>query len=137
MPFINGENILFPLFFQYLYLVLEKGMAAQSSIFSNSGNGNPTGPSLNQLLWQNLAWLILRSYRIEGYLIGEKGCLSKFISTDLSEKSAEKQLLNPEYETWMAVDQLYSSMSPENGRVFDHHEEVVPWFSFGRQSHLE
>lgn len=62
----------------------------------------------NFLLWQNLAWLILRSYRIEGYLIGEKGCPSKFISTDLSEKSAEKQLRNPEYETWMAVDQLYT-----------------------------
>lgn len=34
----------------------------------------------NFLLWQNLAWPILRSYRLEGYLTGEKVFPSKFVN---------------------------------------------------------
>lgn len=80
----------------------------------------------NFLLWQNLAWPILRSYGLEGYLTGDKSCPSKFVTQefDVSERSSAvtattvEQRPNPAYQSWVAVDQLvlewmYNSMSPE------------------------
>lgn len=92
------------------------------------------------MLWKNLALPILRSYKLEGHLSGEKQCPEKYISVAVSEgntssaveagassseavvsgatSSTSKTTINPEYESWMAVDQLllgwlYNSMTPE------------------------
>lgn len=84
----------------------------------------------NFLLWQNLAWPILRSYKLEGYLTGEKPWSSRFIpkktngeeessaATSSGAETEAEQQLNLAFDAWVAVNQLllgwlYNYMSPE------------------------
>ncbi|KAK0586960.1 hypothetical protein LWI29_015268 [Acer saccharum] len=65
----------------------------------------------NFLLWKNMVMPIIRSYKLEGYILGTKICPPQFIQNDKSEKDP-----NPEYDTWVFQDQfllwwLYQAMT--------------------------
>lgn len=95
----------------------------------------------NFLLWKNLTLSILRSYKLEGHLLGTKPCPPRVISqvtegngnngaaTGVEASSSEvptsgassttvEAAINPLYEAWITTDQLlliwlYNSMTSE------------------------
>lgn len=111
-------------------------------------------------LWQNLALPILRSYKLEGYLTGDKPCPPQFIQTTaaqtestITEASSSTptpppvKTPNPLYEAWQVVDQLilrwlYNSMMAEVAiQVMGCANAQALWTAitelFGIQSHAE
>lgn len=76
----------------------------------------------NFLLWKNLALPILRNYKLFDYLTGAKKCPSKHLTEANASSSTKEEtndrLINPSYESWVAVDQLllgwlYNSMTSD------------------------
>lgn len=96
----------------------------------------------NYLLWKTLALPILKGYKLEGHLTGEKPCPEKFVTITSSagsngsiteegddrEQRAPKQIasssmsapaiINPLFEQWITTDLLllgwlYNSMTPK------------------------
>lgn len=122
----------------------------------------------NFLLWKNLALPILNSYKLHGHLTGEEKCPSQFSApsapastpsvvtteepsaSDVASSSTTTPtptVINPQYEKWVAVDQLllgwlYNSMTAEVAtQVMGHETAAGLWARvqnlFGIQSQAE
>lgn len=112
----------------------------------------------NYLLWKNLALPILKSYKLEGHLTGDKPCPEKYQQQKTATTEAESsgggssssttvKVVNPQYESWNAIDQLllgwlYNSMAAEVAtQVLGFENEKDLWGAvqelFGIQSQAE